>query len=152
MKLKIVIIAVLVLWIYPVMADDRKPFGIGVIGGQPTGITFKYMINDTHGVDLGAGWRTSGDNEYHVYGDYLYHLNNLVTVPKGQLPFYVGLGARFLIRDDRDDKFGLRLPFGVEYLFANAPLGAFAEVVPVLNLSPDTDFDLEGGIGIRFFF
>ena len=152
MKLKIVIIALLVLWINPLMADDRKPFGIGVIGGQPTGITFKYMINDTHGVDLGGGWRTSGDNEYHIYGDYLYHLNDLVSVPKGQLPFYVGLGARFLIRDDRDDKFGLRLPFGVEYLFANAPLGAFAEVVPVLNLSPDTDFDLEGGIGIRFFF
>ena len=146
------IIAIVVLTATQVLAAERKPFGIGVIAGQPTGITLKYMLNDTHGIDFGAGWRTSENNQYHVYGDYLYHLNDLITVPKGQLPLYVGLGARWLVRDDKDDKFGLRLPLGVEYLFANAPLGAFAEVVPVLNLSPDTDFDLEGGIGIRFFF
>jgi hypothetical protein len=152
MKLKIAVLAFVFLLATQVMAAERKPFGVGVIAGQPTGITFKLMLNDIHGIDFGGGWRTSGDNEYHIYGDYLYHLNNLVTVSKGELPFYVGLGARYLIRDDRDDKFGLRLPVGVEYLFENVPLGAFAEVVPVLNLSPDTDFDLEGGIGIRFFF
>ena len=97
MKLKSAVIFMLVLLAAQVQvwAKDRKPFGIGVIAGQPTGITFKYMINDTHGVDLGGGWRTSGDNEYNIYGDYLYHLNDLVTVPKGQLPFYVGLGDAF---------------------------------------------------------
>ena len=54
--------------------------------------------------------------------------------------------------ENKDDKLGARIPVGLEYLFEDIPLGAFFELVPVLNLTPDTDFDLEAGAGIRFFF
>jgi len=54
--------------------------------------------------------------------------------------------------EEKDDKFGIRIPVGIEYLFEKVSLGAFLELVPVLELTSDTDFDLEGGIGIRFFF
>lgn len=154
MKIKSAIIVLL--WIGLTAANaaamDRKPFGAGVMAGEPTGLTFKFMLDDTHGVDFGGGWETSGDDEIYIYADYLYHLNDLITVPTGRLPLYFGGGLRFIDRDKRDDKFGVRIPIGVEYLFESVPLGAFAEAVPVLNLNPDTDFDLEGGIGIRFFF
>ena len=50
------------------------------------------------------------------------------------------------------NKLGIRIPVGIEYLFGNVPLGAFFELVPILNLRPDTEFDFEAGIGIRFFF
>ena len=134
------------------LAIERKKFGIGVIAGEPTGITAKYMIDNNSAIDAGVGWETSGDNEFYIYGDYLYHLYHLFEVKKGELPLYFGVGARFIDRENKDNKFGIRIPVGIEYLFDNMPLGAFLELVPVLDLTPDTDFDLEGGIGIRFFF
>ncbi|MFZ5571027.1 MAG: hypothetical protein ACOZF0_11520 [Thermodesulfobacteriota bacterium] len=130
----------------------QKQFGIGVVAGVPTGITVKFNIDQAISIDGGAGWSTSSDDQLHVYGTGLYHLYHLIRVPKGRLPVYFGAGLRFLSRDKKDDKFGVRIPAGVEYQFADLPLGAFAEIAPVLNLTPDTDFDLEGGIGIRFFF
>jgi hypothetical protein len=133
-------------------AVERKKLGLGVIAGEPTGITGKFLLDSASGIDAGVGWKTSGDNEFHIYGDYLYHLYDIIDVPKGNLPFYFGGGLRYVDREKKDDKFGIRIPVGIEYLFENISLGAFFELVPILNLDPDTDFDLEAGIGIRFFF
>ena len=152
MKLKYFIIPLIFLLATSAFAIERNRFGVGVIAGEPTGITAKFMIDDKNAIDGGIGWELSGDNDFHIYGDYLYHLYDLIKVPHGELPLYFGGGIRFVDRDKKDDKFGLRFPVGVEYLFENVPLGAFFELAPVLNLSPDTDLDLEGGIGIRYFF
>lgn len=46
----------------------------------------------------------------------------------------------------------MRIPVEIEYLFGEVSLGAFLQLVPVLDLDPDTDFDFEAGIGIRYFF
>jgi hypothetical protein len=148
----IVVLLWMGIWAAHAAAMDRSPYGVGVIAGEPTGLTFKVMLDDVNAVDFGGGWETSGEDEIYVYADYLYHLNDLITVPSGRMPLYFGAGLRFIDRERRDDKFGVRIPVGVEYLFESIPLGAFAEAVPVLNLNPDTDFDLEGGIGIRFLF
>ena len=145
-------VIIVVLLATSALAADGRTFGIGVIAGEPTGITGKYMLNETNAIDGGIGWETSGDNEFHIYGDYLFHIYDLITVKKGSLPVYFGGGLRYVDRDKKDNKFGIRIPVGVEYLFEGVALGAFAELVPVLNLTPDTDFDLEGGIGIRFYF
>jgi hypothetical protein len=152
MKFKYIVMIIVVLFAAQAWAAEYRTFGIGVIAGEPTGITAKYMIDGNSGIDGGIGWKTSGDDEYHIYGDYLFHLHDLIAVKKGSLPIYFGGGLRFVNRDEKDDKFGIRIPVGLEYLFENVPLGAFGEIVPVLNLTPDTDFDLEGGIGIRFYF
>jgi hypothetical protein len=152
MKLKYFIVLLILFLATSALAMERNRFGVGVIGGEPTGITAKFMIDDNNAIDGGIGWELSGDNDLHIYGDYLYHFYDLIKVPHGELPLYFGGGLRFVDRDKKDDKFGLRFPVGVEYLFENVSLGAFFELAPVLNLSPDTDLDLEGGIGIRYFF
>jgi hypothetical protein len=77
---------------------------------------------------------------------------NLIEVPKGNLPLYFGGGFRFFKQEHKDNELGIRIPVGVEYQFENLPIGAFAELAPVVDLTPDTDLDLEGGIGIRYFF
>ena len=152
MKIKYCTIVLIIFFTTNALALERKQFGVGVIVGEPTGITIKYMLYDKSAIDAGVGWETSGDNEFHIYGDYLYHMNDLIKVPHGKLPLYFGGGLRFIDREKKKDKFGIRIPVGIEYLFGNAPLGAFFELVPILNLTPDTDFDFEAGIGIRFFF
>ena len=134
------------------LAADGRAFALGVIAGEPTGITGKYMLNDSNAIDGGVGWKTSGDNEFHIYADYLFHFHHLIGAGDGDLPVYIGGGVRWVKREKKDNKLGMRLPVGLEYRFGGGALGAFAELVPVLNLKPDTDFDLEGGVGIRFYF
>jgi len=134
------------------LAADQRRFGLGIIAGEPTGITGKYMLNASNAIDGGVGWKTSGDNEFHIYADYLIHFHHLIEAQQGELPVYIGGGLRWVKREKKDNKLGIRIPFGVEYRFGGGSLGAFAEVVPIMNLTPDTEFDLEGGIGIRFYF
>ena len=152
MKTKCFVIVLVIFIATNALALERKKFGVGVIVGEPTGITIKYMLDDKSAIDAAIGWETSGDNEFHIHGDYLYHMNDLIKVQQGKLPLYFGGGLRFIDREKKDDKLGIRIPVGIEYLFGNVPLGAFFELVPILNLSPDTEFDFEAGIGIRFFF
>jgi len=152
MKKKLAIIFLFVLVTTNSHAIERKFFGLGVVAGDPTGITGKLMIDNKSAIAAAIGWETSGDNEFHISSDYLFHLYDLIKIPDGVSPLYFGGGLRYIDREDRDDKFGIRIPVGVEYLFMNNTLGAFAEIVPVLDLTPDTELDLEFGLGIRFFF
>jgi hypothetical protein len=51
-----------------------------------------------------------------------------------------------------DPLIGVRVPIGLDYLFSDAPIDIFLEIVPILDLAPATEFDLGGGIGIRYWF
>jgi hypothetical protein len=136
----------------PATTFNHGNFGIGVIFGEPTGLTAKYWTTENTGFDLGAAWSWSGNGHFHIYGDYLFHNFGIFDVSKGTLPVYIGLGARMLFRDDQDDKIGVRLPIGLEYYFADWPIAVFGEVVPILDLAPETKGDISGGIGVRFYF
>ena len=48
--------------------------------------------------------------------------------------------------------FGIRVPLGVTYLFEEAPFDVFFELVPVLDLSPDVDLDINVAVGLRYYF
>jgi hypothetical protein len=60
------------------------------------------------------------------------------------------VGARLGFGDVVD--LGVRIPVGIAYEFANDPFELFFEIVPVLNLYPGTDFDANGGFGVRYYF
>ena len=152
MKKRMLVIFLLISMATSVHAFERNKFGIGVMAGGPSGITAKYMLDNTNGVDFAVGWSTSGSNEYYFSSDYLFHMYDVIKIQKIVSPLYFGGGVRYISREKKDNKFGVRIPAGVEFLFLNNKLGAFGEVVPILNFTPDTDFDLEFGIGIRFFF
>ena len=92
MKIKYIVVLLIVFLAMNVHAAERKKIGIGVILGEPTGITGKFMIDDTNAIDVGAGWETSGDNRLHIYGDYLFHKYDVIEVSKGLLPLYFGIG------------------------------------------------------------
>ena len=127
-------------------------FGIGVILGEPTGLSAKMWTSKNTAFDLGVAWSFSGDGHFHIHGDYLFHNFGLFDVSKGSLPLYFGIGVRMLFRDNADDKIGVRIPIGLEYFFDGVPLAVFGEVVPILDLAPSTEFDINGGLGIRFYF
>lgn len=132
-----------------VIAAPSRAFGVGVAVGQPFGPTVKYWLTPQSAVDAGVGF--SDDPIF--YADYLWHSWRLLPKPaSGEIGLYAGLGPRLRQRDHDDDEFGFRVPFGVTYLLADAPIELFGELVPVFEVSPDTDTDFDGGVGVRFLF
>lgn len=137
----------------PAMAQDTKHAGVGFIVGEPTGLDAKFFLNNENALEFGLAWSLSGHNEMHLQGDYLWHRYDLIELNNGdEMPLFFGVGARWVSVDEHDDVFGIRFPVGLAYMFTNYPFDIFAEIVPILDLTPDSDFDLEGAIGARFWF
>jgi hypothetical protein len=73
-------------------------------------------------------------------------------VSRGKAPVYIGVGPSIEFRDNQDNRFGVRAPVGVSYMFENQPLDVFAEVAPILDFSPELRGDFNVGIGVRYWF
>ncbi|MCB0272163.1 MAG: hypothetical protein KDD46_04040 [Bdellovibrionales bacterium] len=135
---------------------DKRPLGVGFILGEPTGLSMKYNLGPTTAIDGGAAWSFSGKDSFHLHSDLLFHTNNLFSVQNEDIrtngfDLYYGAGLRLKFNDG-DDSFGIRAPIGLEYLFHDAHLGVFFEFAGILDLTPDTDFNINAGIGLRYFF
>ena len=130
-------------------AQDRG-FGLGIILGEPTGITWKLWTGYNTAIDGAVAWSFEKKSSMHLHGDLLFHNFNRAKVDEGKLLLYYGIGGRVKFQDD--SKVGVRVPLGINYLFAKSPLDVFLEIVPILDLAPSTDFSLNGAIGIRYFF
>jgi hypothetical protein len=140
------------------------PFGLGVILGEPTGVTLKYDTSAYNAIDAGISFRF--DRYFMLYGDYHFKFPGAFHTDVSffnQLTPYVGVGAvavfenednRRYFDDDWDEDFalGVRIPLGIEWRTPRVPLGVFAEIVPGLAIIPGTDAFVQGGIGVRYFF
>lgn len=124
--------------------------GVGIIAGEPTGLSFKKWFDGGTAVDGATGWSLS-HGDFYAHCDYLWHRIIDDEEIGGSVPLYYGVGGRLLISDD-DSKVGVRIPIGLDYLFDNGRFDVFVEIAPILNLVPDTEFDLTGGVGARFYF
>lgn len=122
--------------------------GLGVMIGEPTGISLKSWTNQKNAWDLGLAWSLSGKDAVHIHADYLWH--KWLDVEDGNLAFYYGIGGRAVFANDAF--IGLRIPFGLNYLAPEAPIGFFVEIAPIIDFLPDTDADTNGGIGVRYYF
>ncbi len=129
---------------------QNKGFGLGVIIGEPTGLSGKYWLSGSTAVDLAAAWSFGKTSAFQAQADFVLHQFDLFNVEKGKLPIYYGIGGAVLF--SRKLGLGVRVPVGIDYEFAHSPLDLFLEVVPKLALSPATRFDLNAGLGMRFWF
>lgn len=135
-----------------------ETIGIGAMFGDPTGITGKVWLDSQHAIDMAAEWRTRGDDEFYLHANYLVHapLDLKENKLKGILNYYYGVGGFYEERNHRfhkdEDVLALRLPIGVSHQPQKVPVELFAEFVPVLEVSPDSDFDVDVGIGVRYLF
>lgn len=130
---------------------QESGFGAGFIAGEPTGLSLKAWLDGEKAIDFGVAWSFVGDGHVHLHGDLLFHRFEAIKVNKGKLPVYFGPGLRLLF-DDEEQDIGFRIVGGVDYLFADAPLDAFLELAPGLDLIEDTDLFFNGGLGLRYWF
>jgi hypothetical protein len=153
MNLKKILKGFLPLFFMLFIASQAGAVGVGVIVGEPTGLSLKFGDFPV----LGISW--SLDKHLYIHAD-AWILNRPL---KGKLNWYFGLGGKVLIFDDESDikkevkdedsdvGLGARVPFGLQYYFI-PELELFGEVVPGLLLFPATDFDIDFGIGLRYHF
>ena len=129
---------------------QESGFGLGVILGEPTGISGKLWIEESKAIDGAVAWSFDKESAMHLHADLLFHSSNISKVEMSKLLLYYGIGGR--IKFEEDGKAGVRVPLGINYLSSGAPLDIFLEIVPLLDLAPSTEFDLNAAIGIRYFF
>lgn len=131
--------------------------GLGLIMGEPTGLSLKVWTTSHVALDAAVGysWWRYGQT-LQVHGDVLWHSHSLTQSADGYLPLYIGIGARLKLADEPHDypdlRVGLRIPFGLEYVFARVPVGLFLELVPIFDLTPENDWGGNGAIGFRYYF
>lgn len=132
-------------------AEDGGSFGLGLIVGQPTGITGAYQLSERTALDgaLGLGWIDARRFYFHLEFDYF--LPTLISGSSVSLSAYLGVGG-FFYDLDNDAGLGVRVPFGLSLDFTSVPLQIFGEVPLLFFLTPDFDIDVRGAIGFRYYF
>ena len=127
------------------------PFGIGVIVGQPTGLTMEFELSEHTALDAAFGWDLFDDRRLYAHLEFLYFLPTLVDADTVSLALYLGVGGFIVDRPDRVG-LGVRAPIGLSLEFKAVPIEIFGEVALHLLLAPDVDADPGAAIGVRYYF
>lgn len=120
---------------------------LGIILGEPTGISAKFWQSDRTAISGAAAWSFGRHESVHLHADYTIH--NWLDVEEGSMALYYGLGARTVLANN--SRLGARIPVGLQYILPSTRLGLFFEVAPTFDLIPETKFGVNGGLGIRVF-
>ncbi len=148
-KTAVAIITLVIVLTIPLSAAAENKFGAGIIIGEPTGISLKYL-------DFASGIAWSLQNHLHIHLDYWIYQDTI----KKPVDWFIGAGIKFRYmsrdskdRGENDNAFGLglRIPIGVQW-FVIPEVEIFAELAPGISLLPGTDFDIDGGLGARYYF
>ena len=132
------------------LAEDGR-FGVGVIVGEPTGLSGEMWLTKSTAIDAAAAWSFGdGEDAFLIHSDYLFYNTGLFNVKTGTMAVYFGLGGR--VKFASDTQVGIRIPVGIDYVFANAPVDIFGEIVPILDLVDKTELNLAAALGVRYFF
>ncbi|MBN1633319.1 MAG: DUF3996 domain-containing protein [Ignavibacteria bacterium] len=134
--------------------SQQSGVGMGIMFGEPTGLSMKGWISERSAIDGGLGWSFLNEGSVHIHGDYLYHFYNVFNEPR--LPLYLGVGGRIKLKNEKhgetDARIGIRVPFGISYQFSEVPVDVFLEIVPILDLSPTSKGSVNAALGVRYYF
>lgn len=156
---KNIILGLLVLALVLPFCDRAYAFmeglGIGIIAGEPTGLSVKKWINESSAVDAAFAWSFIDNTSFQIHADYLRHKFDLIREFNARTPFYYGIGGRLKFKGGNGNKdesrAGIRIPVGLSYLFEEEPVDIFIEFAPILDIAPETGMDLSAAIGIRYY-
>ncbi len=127
--------------------DRTGKWGVGLILGDPSGLTLKYWQNEDRAFDFSIGSQL-GDGGLGINADYLFHLRPFQEAPEA--PVYVG-GGLFLGGSSSSFSTGARAVFGITYLFED-PFDIFFELAPKFYVAPALEFSMSLSIGGRIYF
>lgn len=138
-------------------AADKGTFGIGIILGEPTGVSAKLYLQDDQAIQAGLGFAFIGDG-IHLHVDYVFHPWILQSRDSFVLPVYIGPGIRLINRekgrDNQEFAIGVRGVIGLLFDFKGVPLDAFVEVAGLVEIEFDDGLglDINAAAGARYYF
>lgn len=148
--------------VLPSVADAQLDgLGVGIVAGDPTGLCLKSWLSQKSALEVAAAWSFEGEGGFFLAADYVLHSFGIMDEPDADLDglmFTYGIGGKIYFRDgnDEDDEgevvLGLRIPLGLCYPFEGAPVDMFVQLAPVMDVVPETELGLNGGIGARLYF
>lgn len=152
---KVVVLAVVFACASAVHAESREidsgDWEVGILLGEPTGFSAKFWTTWNTAIDFGLAWSFGEDGNVHIHADYIFHNFDFFDVDEGDLPVYFGIGGRVRLEDE-DSRIGLRLLVGMEYVLEDHPFTFFLEFAPIVDFAPETESDVNGGLGMRYIF
>lgn len=136
--------------------EPPRGVGVGVVFGDPTGLSLAFRQNERNAVQAHFGFSVRRER-FHLNVDYLQNLVILESpeMPGVSFPLYVGVGGRLQLGQGRyyqEPGLGIRIPLGLSILPRTVAIDPFIEVVPLVLLFPVMEAGVEGGAGVRFYF
>ena len=138
----------------------KGALGVGLIVGEPTGISVRLYIKDDQAIQAAVGEAfVSGGLQVHA--DYVWHPWILDRREDFDLVGYIGPGMRLIdysgTATAKDHiALGLRAVAGMVFDFKNVPLDAFLEVAGVgeydFGAGQGFDLGINAGAGVRSYF
>ncbi|MBN1299871.1 MAG: hypothetical protein JW995_01545 [Melioribacteraceae bacterium] len=148
---KLLVLIFILMFNYNYFAQNRN-LGLGVILGEPTGLSGKYWLNENNAFDFAFGYTVFGTSNYvALHADYLYHSKDLIK-SEIIIPVYYGFGIRLRSHSGHEDSFGVRGVAGISHTLSETPLGFFIEAAPVFQLFPETKLKFDAALGARYYF
>lgn len=157
------IIALCMFLAVQVSVAQERNFGLGVIIGEPTGLSAKLWTSPHNAFDFGLGWSVGGDRigkyegsynggtRVHFHMDYLWHSFDVIHSAE-RLQLYYGVGGRFNNGAGYNSSLAIRGVFGAAWFPSETPVDVFLELVPAFQVTPSTGIGLDAGIGARYYF
>jgi len=153
---KLMILLIFVLSLESYAQRNRTKSGVGIILGHPdVGISIKFLNNGYRYFNGAVAWSSGSDNKnndgyLYLHGDYIFKQWRIFDRSATNFATYIGAGLQLVTGDPT--AFGVRIPLGLNYTFNEVPIDAFIELVPQIELVPDTDFNVDAAFAIRFLF
>jgi hypothetical protein len=137
---------------------EKGTLGLGLIIGEPTGLTAKLYLKDDQAIQGALGGSYVAD-AWQLHGEYVFHPWIIQERDTFVLPVYLGPGLRFMRynggRDgDAHVAVGLRGVIGMLFDFKNVPLDVFVEAGAVIeyDFSDGVGPGFNIGAGVRYYF
>ena len=170
MRLQILVLTLLASLLLTTAAHAQESrFGLGGVIGQPTGVTMKWNIGSSNGIELAAGFGGFYGNHLHIHAAYMWEFE-MVQMDRARMDLYVGIGPKIGYFDrwrgycggarrdrwDCGDRgqvwFAARAPVGLDFVFKQRPLDVYVELAPGLYFFRHVGFSIDAAAGARYWF
>jgi hypothetical protein len=133
-----------------------RPFGLGIVLGDPSGLSAKlYLGGTTNAVDFALSFDTYGNrftqDSVYFHATYLWHPSVVAEGNGVVLPWHVGVGG-FIGTNPFYETLGVRVPVGLDANLTAVPVQIFGDVGLRVGVIPDTYLDFDVGLGARYYF
>ena len=138
------------------LAEMPRGWGVGVILGDPTGLSGAWRPDEHKLVDAALAWSVP-TSSFEVHADYQ-HTVIEIRDPNAEFiafPVAVGGGLKFASSTNAGRgpaTISLRVPLVLSVVPDEVPIDGFLEVVPTMDVYPSTKFGADAGIGARVWF